>query len=192
MEFDNLKNAWQDDQPDAIPEISLEKQKQIRLPLEKIRKNMKMEFCLNVFSIIIFAPVLYYIEYNYFVKWTLYLVFLFIVAYYTIKFYKLYKSLTISDLSAYNQLLEVKYELKLNIELYKSYYVCMVPYLMAMLFFFFKKEDFFEYDDLIMHYAPFIIFFVVCAITLAFGAWWLEYYYGKYVKKIEKSIGLLQ
>ena len=49
MEFDNLKNAWQNETLDSTPEISFEKQKEIHLPLEKIRKNMRIEFYSTIF-----------------------------------------------------------------------------------------------------------------------------------------------
>ena len=41
MELDQLKNIWTQEDVSETPEISLEKQKEIHQPLEKIRKNMR-------------------------------------------------------------------------------------------------------------------------------------------------------
>lgn len=43
MELDQLKNIWDKEEIAETPEISTEKQKQIHLPLERIRNNMRME-----------------------------------------------------------------------------------------------------------------------------------------------------
>jgi hypothetical protein len=188
MEIEDLKNIWDAENPELTPEISIEKQKELHLPLEKLRRNMRIEFWINILSIILLIPLLYVLKFNIFMQWTLYFVLLFIVFYFTFKFYQLYKKIRYYDLSTKNQLLELKYELNLNVELYKSYYVASVPFFMGMLFLYLEKVDFFKYDDLIMHYAPFIMFFALIAIVLAFGSISLEYHYGKYVKQIIKIL----
>ena len=49
MELDHLKNLWNKEEVSETPEISLEKQKEIHSPLEKIKSGMRMEFWMNVF-----------------------------------------------------------------------------------------------------------------------------------------------
>ncbi|WP_346984740.1 hypothetical protein [Chryseobacterium sp. POE27] len=55
MNIDELKNTWnQDDSYEETPEISMEHKNRINLPLEKMRKNMRMEFWSTV-GIFVFA-----------------------------------------------------------------------------------------------------------------------------------------
>ena len=61
MELDHLKAMWSNENVAETPEISTEKQKEIHLPLEKIRKNMRNEFYWTavffIFIILFFALV---------------------------------------------------------------------------------------------------------------------------------------
>lgn len=191
MELDHLKEIWNKEKIDHFPEITLEKQKELHTPLEKLRRNMRTEFWFNTVSIIVFIPLFGIFSENSFLRWTLYLVFVFLVAYYTLKFYKIYRKLNL-NYDTYHQLLELKYELKLNVELYKSYYVSSVPFFMGILFLFLEKNDFFRYPDLIMHYAPFIVFFSMMMFMLGFGQWWLNHFYVKYIRQYNAVIDELK
>ena len=42
MELDQIKNLWNKEEVAETPEISLEQQKEIHFPLEKIRKNIHL------------------------------------------------------------------------------------------------------------------------------------------------------
>lgn len=191
MELDHLKEIWNKEKIDHFPEITLEKQKELHTPLEKLRRNMRTEFWFNTVSIIVFMPLFGIFSENSFLRWTLYLVFVFLVVYYTLKFYKIYRKLNL-NYDTYHQLLELKYELKLNVELYKSYYVSSVPFFMGILFLFLEKNDFFRYPDLIMHYAPFIVFFSTMMFMLGFGQWWLNHFYVKYIRQYNAVIDELK
>ncbi|MDP2454566.1 MULTISPECIES: hypothetical protein [unclassified Kaistella] len=188
MELDQLKNIWEKEEVTETPIISTEKQKEIHLPLEKIRKNMLMEFWMNLISMLILLPLMSVFTENQYIRWTLYFIFLFIVGYYTFKFNKLYQKLSIPQLDTYHSLMELKYDLKLNVELYKSYYVASVPFFMGIFFLLLEKRNFFTDENLIMHYAPFILFFSTTALILGIGSWWSENYYGKYIKQINKMV----
>ena len=48
MDLENLKQVWNEEKIESIPEISLEKQKEIHTPLEIIRKNMRTKFWVNI------------------------------------------------------------------------------------------------------------------------------------------------
>ena len=50
----------------------------------------------------------------------------------------------------------------------------------------------FKYEDLIMHYAPFIVFFSIVALVIGIGVWWFENYYGKYINQIENILNELK
>lgn len=188
MELDQLKNIWDKEEFSQTPEISTEQQKDIHLPLEKIRKNMKMEFWMNIVSMIFLLPLMSVFTENQFIRWTLYFIMLFIIGYYTFKFKSLYQKISIQQFDTYHSLMELKYDLKLNLELYKSYYVASVPFFMGIFFVLVEHHNFFNDENLIMHYAPFILFFSITALILGIGNWWLENYYGKYVKQISKIV----
>lgn len=188
MELDQLKNIWDKEEVSQTPEISTEQQKEIHSPLEKIRKNMKMEFWMNVVSMIFLMPLMSVFTENQFIRWTLYFIMLFIIGYYTFKFKSLYQKISIQQFDTYHSLMELKYDLKLNLELYKSYYVASIPFFMGIFFVLVEHHNFFNDENLIMHYAPFILFFSITALILGIGNWWLENYYGKYVKQISKIV----
>lgn len=66
MDLENLKNTWKEENLNDIPEISTEKQKELHNPLEKIRKNMRMEFWSTVVAVIFLIIAGFYL--NSFVK----------------------------------------------------------------------------------------------------------------------------
>lgn len=188
MELEQLKNIWDKEEVTETPEISTEKQKEIHLPLEKIRKNMRMEFWMNVVSMLVLLPLMSSFTENQYIRWTLYFIMLFILGYYTFKFNKLYQKILNQQFDTFHSMMELNYDLKLNVELYKSYYVASVPFFMGIFFVLLEKHNFFTDENLIMHYAPFILFFAITALILGIGSWWLENYYGKYVKQISKIV----
>lgn len=188
MDLDNLKEMWSNDDAASTPPISLEKQKEIHLPLEKIRKNLRMEFWMNNVCLVILIPIItLYFDFG-LVEFTFLSVMLLIVGYYTYNSYQFYKKSKYQSFETYHHLLELKYEMKLYTEMYKSYYISCVPLFLAILVMFVNESNFFNFPDKIMHYAPFIIFFSIVAFVLGFGVLWFNSYYGKYIKQIEKTI----
>ncbi len=188
MELDHMKKLWEAEKISSTPEVSTEKQKVIHLPLEKIRKNMRKEFWLNLISMLLLIPLMSVFTENQFIRWTLYFILLFIMLYYTFKFNNFYQKISSQQFDTYHALLDLNYDLKLNVELYKSYYVASVPFLMGLFFILLEKHNFFNDENLIMHYAPFILFFAITALILGIGSLWLENKYGKYVKQIDKMV----
>ena len=191
MNFDELQQQWQKEEVSA-PEISLEHQHKINNPLQKIRKNMKMEIWLNIFSLILLIPLSKVFSENPFLRWTMMMVFFFIIFFFTFKFYLFYIKTKDYSIDTLNNLLEIKFELRTLKELYQAYYVSSIPFFMGMLFLFLGQHDFFKYEDLIMHYAPFIVFFSIVALVIGIGVWWFENYYGKYINQIENILNELK
>ena len=191
MNFDKLQEQWQKEEV-STPEISLEHQNKINNPLQKIRKNMKMEIWLNIFSLILLIPLSKVFSENPFLRWTMMMVFFFIIFFFTFKFYLFYIKTKDYSIDTLNNLLEIKFELRTLKELYQAYYVSSIPFFMGMLFLFLGKHDFFKYEDLIMHYAPFIVFFSIVALVIGIGVWWFENYYGKYINQIENVLNELK
>ncbi|MDO4764373.1 MAG: hypothetical protein Q4A00_08355 [Flavobacteriaceae bacterium] len=91
--MDNFKELWNKDKIGETPEISLEKQQEIRLPLEKIRANMKKEYKWTILSFPFLFIFLFFLEGMYKISVFLMLVGIgiLITAYYFSKFRVFYK-----------------------------------------------------------------------------------------------------
>ena len=184
MELDHLKNLWNKEEVSETPEISLEKQKEIHSPLEKIKSGMRMEFWMNVFFVpLLFIGLYSLIEKSFNVLFTCSLIVLLtcvISGYYTLRFYKLYKKISLPSYSTNYQLFALKTELCIMKELYKSYYVAFVPLMFA--FFLTMMKFNLEYYS---HVFIFIISFGFgVGLMYIVGKLWLKEMYGKYINEI--------
>ena len=158
MELDNIKDLWKKEEVSETPEISTEQQSEIHNPLQKIRKNLWMEICLNIVVLITLIPLSKVFSENPLLRWTLMIIYFFIIGYFTLKFYKFYKKVNLLGTNTLYHLQGLKFELILLKELYKAYYVSNIPFFMGVLFLFLQKNDFSKYPDLIVGA---IVFFIV-------------------------------
>ena len=185
MDLENLKQVWNEEKIESVPEISLEKQKEIHTPLEMIRKNMRAEFWISVVSFSLWAMMLPVMGKN--TEQTYLLVILVFIAltitgYYYLKFYVFYKKLNTKNLNTYHNILDLRYELVLNSELYKSFNIVFVPIMLGL------------YSTLYLHNKESnIIFFIIlfltfCVILYFIGKYWMYESYGKHIMKISKIV----
>ena len=185
MDLENLKQVWDKEKIESVPEISLEKQKEIHTPLEIIRKNMRAEFWISVVSFSLWAMMLPFMGKN--TEQTYLLVILVFIAltitgYYYLKFYIFYKKLNTKNLNTYHNILDLRYELVLNSELYKSFYIVFIPIGLCL------------YTILYLHdketnLTIFAIKSLIFGVVFYFGGkYWLYENYGKYIQKISKIV----
>ena len=185
MDLENLKQVWDKEKIESVPEISLEKQKEIHTPLEMIRKNMRAEFWISVVSFSLWAMMLPFMGKN--TEQTYLLVILVFIAltitgYYYLKFYIFYKKLNTKNLNTYHNILDLRYELVLNSELYKSFYIVFIPIGLCL------------YTALYLHdketnLTIFAIKSLIFGMVFYFGGkYWLYEKYGKYIQKISKIV----
>ena len=185
MYLENLKQVWDKEKIESVPEISLEKQKEIHTPLEIIRKNMRAEFWISVVSFSLWAMMLPFMGKN--TEQTYLLVILVFIAltitgYYYLKFYIFYKKLNTKNLNTYHNILDLRYELVLNSELYKSFYIVFIPIGLCL------------YTILYLHdketnLTIFAIKSLIFGMIFYFGGkYWLYENYGKYIQKISKIV----
>ena len=185
MDLENLKQVWDKEKIESVPEISLEKQKEIHTPLEMIRKNMRAEFWISVVSFSLWAMMLPLMGKN--TEQTYLLVILVFIAltitgYYYLKFYVFYKKLNTKNLNTYHNILDLRYELVLNSELYKSFYIVFIPIGLCL------------YTALYLHdketnLTIFAIKSLIFGMVFYFGGkYWLYEKYGKYIQKISKIV----
>ncbi len=188
MNLDNIKELW-DKEPDTeTPEISLKQQKDIHLPLEKIKSNMKKEFWSTIITLIFVIIPLFLQDSVIFSSYVLILsITLGIMAYYFGKFYVLYKKISTQNLSTYHHLLNLRYELVLNTELYKSYYISFIPIAFALYLVHFQSKI---PNDALFFFLSFLMIVVIIALYIL-GKIWLREFYGKYIQKISEIVDSL-
>ena len=185
MDLENLKQVWDKEKIESVPEISLEKQKEIHTPLEIIRKNMRTEFWVSIISFLIFGIQIFFIgkgtEQTFFLTMLAFII-LFILGYYYLKFYSFYKKLNTKNLNTYHNILDLRYELVLNSELYKSFYIAFIPIVLGLYsILYLDKKDF----D--------ITFFTIlclsfCVVVYFIGKYLMYESYGKHIMKISKIV----
>ena len=185
MDLENLKQVWNEEKIESIPEISLEKQKEIHTPLEIIRKNMRTEFWISIISFLIFGIQIFFIvkgtEQTYFLIMLAFIT-IGILGYYYLKFYSFYKKLNTKNLNTYHNILDLRYELVLNSELYKSFYIAFIPIVLGLYsILYLDKKDF----D--------ITFFTIlclsfCVVVYFIGKYLMYESYGKHIMKISKIV----
>ena len=185
MDLENLKQVWDKEKIESVPEISLEKQKEIHTPLEIIRKNMRTEFWVSIISFLIFGIQIFFTvrgkEQTFFLTMLAFII-LFILGYYYLKFYSFYKKLNTKNLNTYHNILDLRYELVLNSELYKSFYIAFIPIMLGLYsILYLDKKDF----DLTFFT---ILSLSFCVVLYFIGKYWLYENYGKYIQQISKIV----
>ena len=185
MDLENLKQVWDEEKIESIPEISLEKQKEIHTPLEMIRKNMRTEFWTSIVFFLLWAVSSPFSGMD--TKHTYLLVILIltafvIIGYYYLKFYTFYKKLNTQNLNTYHNILDLRYELVLNSELYKSFYIASIPFILG-----FYYASYVDNKDFNLSFFS-IISLSFCVLIYFIGKYWLYENYGKYIQQISKIV----
>lgn len=189
MEIDQLKNIWDKEEISETPEISMEQQSEIHLPLEKIRKNMRVEFWST--AVMFLLIILFFVFKDmYIFKFKVYIITLvsaqmLITSFYFFKFFNLYKNLTSVNLNTADSLRDLGYQFKLNEQYYLSFYISFVPFVVCEMLLIFEVLP----NLRNMVGIEFIFAFLgVCVFTLLglyfVGNWWFKRYYGKYISQI--------
>ena len=192
MELDQLKNIWDKEDVSQTPEISTEKQREIHQPLEKIRKNMRMEFWSSLMAFVLI--VLYFIfsvddfklrSYGIILTFSAVIV----TVFYYYQFFLLYKELTDQEFTTLEMLKDLKTQFDLNKQYYISYYIAFVPIIVASYILIFQSTSSYEkYSELV--FITILSLTVIAGLTSLYfvGKWWFKKYYGKYIKQIEVLI----
>lgn len=202
MDFNDIQNAWNNEKNDnvVLPD-NLEKINSANTPLDKIRKNLKNELIMQSVAVLLMAFTPY--AYAFPEKWIapFYLMFSIFVAvcvYYLVKLYVFYKRLNNITLKTKDSLYETYFDVKLNMELYKTFGFALTPFIVLFLLGFlyheFSKAPNFQLTEftngqLISVFA--VVTFSILFMGLALE-WWVQYFYGKYAKEIRKVIDELK
>jgi hypothetical protein len=134
MNFDHLKEQWNKEGSDVNIPDTIQQLKESRHPIEKIRKNMKKEFPMQIGAIILMAlfplqfhfPASQYIIY--YVSYTMMVV---ISSYYLFGFYQFYRQAELYTGNTKNSLWKIYHELRLNMERYQSFGFLLLPHFLV-------------------------------------------------------------
>ncbi|MFB3386392.1 hypothetical protein [Flavobacterium sp. LAR06] len=202
MDFNDIQNAWKNEQTEnVVLPNNLEKIQSAKTPLDKIRKNLKNEFIYQIISIVLIglAPLLlHFPAKGVILFYLLFSLFVAVCVYYFIKFYFFYKRLNTITLKTKDSLYETYFDIRLNMELYKTFGFALTPFLILYFIGFFYYElskipGFFA--DGFTNYQLIGLFSVVVFCMLFMGIsleWWVHKFYGKYAKEIRKVIDELK
>jgi hypothetical protein len=202
MDFNDIQNAWNNEKTDnvVVPD-NLEKIQSANTPLDKIKKNLKNEFIYQIISIVLIGLVP--LMYNFPPKivalfYLLFSLFTAVCVYYLIKLYLFYKRLNTITLKTKDSLYETYFDIRLNMELYKTFGFALTPFmilfLIGFLYFEFSKIPGFISNEF-TNYQLAGVFSIVVFSMLFMGLaleWWVHKFYGKYAKEIRKVIDELK
>jgi hypothetical protein len=202
MNIENFKDAWNSQAGENIilPK-TINQLKAAGQPLDKIKKNMKHELFSQLLGIIllgIFPQLLKITKELYLLYYALYALMLLVCGYYLVKFFFFFKQVDATVLSSKENLYELYYEIRLKIEMYKSFAYLLAPFSIifsAILIFGLEKNKLFEklrnitnMDMLLC----FVLFATIIVVVTLITNWWLNHFYGKYVRQIRNILDELR
>ncbi|WP_288447300.1 hypothetical protein [uncultured Chryseobacterium sp.] len=188
MNIDEFKNTWNEDIVEETPEISLEQRNKLNLPLEKIRKNMRVEFWWMI-AIFVFAFLVCSVCRPF--KLQLYITvliasMLIVTVFFFSKFFKLYNDISNPAPKTYDSLKDLVMQLNLNKQYYLSYYISFAPFLVCEILI---VLEFIPWPHPLseLKIAVVLIGTVIVGLFLLYivGKFWYQRYYGRYIQHIE-------
>lgn len=202
MDFNDIQNAWNNEKTEnVIVPADLKKIQSANTPLDAIKKNLKKEFLYQILSIVFmgfipfmytFSPqttVLYYLLFSLFTA---------VCVYYFAKFYFFYKRLNAIALKTKDSLYETYFDIRLNMELYKTFGFALTPFMILFLIGFMYAEFSKTSGFLITEFSTtqiVALFSVVVFCMLFMGIaleWWVNSFYGKHAKQIRSLLDELK
>ena len=200
MDFNDLQSAWKNENTENVKlPTHLEKINSAHMPLESIKKNLKNEFVYQIVSIVFlaFIPlILNFPPQGFAIFYLMFSLFVGVCVYYLWKLYQFYKRLGKTTLNTKDSLYETYYEIRLNMELYKTFGFALIPFLILFLFgmLYYEIPEFFNngLNNTSFLVATFSIV-VFCILYIGFALeWWVHHFYGKYAKEMRKVIDQLK
>ena len=199
MDFNDIQSAWNNENTkNVVVPTQLEKVQQANTPLDKIKKNLKNEFIYQIVSIVVvgFAPYLNgFPEQAITPFYLLFSLFMAVSAYYLIKLFIFYKRLNKTALNTKDNLYETYFDIRLNMELYKTFGFALTPFMILFLVgvLYFKLPN---AATLFTDSTNSIVLFVSVLFSMLFmgiaSEWWVHFFYGKYAKEIRTVLDELK
>ena len=204
MNFDDIKSAWNKDSGSNVTVPNkIEQLKRAELPLDKIKRNMRNEFWMQVFSIILiaFVPQIFKFKPALTLPFHgMYILLLLTSVYFFARFYGFYRRIGNVALNTKDALYEVHYDIKLNMELYKMFCYMLFPFVFLFVGLYAMNQKY-EYFITLwqsgISTAAFYLYFglgtiIIYALLHLAAVSWLNSYYAKYAKEIEALLKQLR
>jgi hypothetical protein len=196
MDLDEMKDIWDKEQDKTfrVP-TDISHLKSAKGPLDKIRRNMKMELFAQVAAMILFALFPFHFEFRdeliapFF---ALYAVMIAIIAYFLIRYYFVYRQLSNMSLTSKDHLYELYYEIRVHMEIYKTFSYSLIPFVlifigMAIL----NKKPELQLSTPSIYIAIGAYAVITGFIGVATSAW-VNTFYGKHARQIKTLIDQLK
>jgi len=186
MELENFRELWNRDRQE-LPEVSLERQKEIHSPLEMLKVNMETEFWLMIITLPMLFTGIPLAANNPNIKIISIIVTVltlaFIVYFYS-RFLKLYKMLRKGSINTNYDLFNLRTQLLISKEIYISYYISYIPlaFLLSLIQIGFHFD--LEYNIAIFG-VSFLITFLLLYVIIKY---WIYYMYGKYIDDVVRLV----
>lgn len=202
MDFNDIQNAWNNEKTDnvVVPD-NLEKIQSANMPLDKIRRNLRKELFGQILALIIIGFLPLYHEFSPKFVGPYYFIYGIVAAisiYYLSKLFLFYKRLNKVALTTKDSLYETYYDIRLNMQLYKTFTFALAPFFMIYLagYLLFRTPGSTEIlngnfgnEKLVLK----VVIFMITMLLIGFlTEWWVSFYYGKYAKEIKKVIDELK
>lgn len=195
MELDNIKDLWNKEEVSETPEISTEQQSEIHNPLQKIRRNMRVEFWCTVLTLLPFQVVIFLSIENFRLRtyvFTLVAVMLAVIIFYFKKFFLLYKDLGNMAINTKDSIKNLLHQFELNKQYYFSYYLAFAPALVCQMIlmneFKILATPLQNEPEIVRELTMSLIFIMGIAVGLfalyGIAKWWFQYFYGKYIDDV--------
>ena len=191
MNFDDIKNSWDREAAAGVQlPTSMATIGKAKHPIDQLRASMKKEFYSQVMAVVVMPFFIAFFTPQKMLFGCFYLMFAAISAYYLYYFYRFYKGMHNYNTDTRDGLLELYYQLRLNIERYKSFGFLLVPFIFIFL-------SFIEISSRstgpitmagLLNKHPYIfvgLVIFVSAIYIFMIVAWAESFYGKYALQIK-------
>lgn len=199
MDFNDIQSAWNNENTkNVVVPTQLEKVQQANTPLDKIKKNLKNELIYQIVAIVVIglAPFLYgFPEQAITPFYLLFSLFVAVCAYYLTKLFVFYKRLNKTALNTKDNLYETYFDIRLNMELYKTFTFALTPFvilfLVGVLYFTLPNGATFFTDSTNSITLFLSVLFSMLFMGIA-SEWWVHFFYGKYAKEIRTVLDELK
>ena len=202
MDFNDIQSAWKNESNENVQlPTNLDKLQTANTPLDKIRKNLRNEFIYQISAIILIGFVPMYSSFPekmVAIYYLLYAVMVAISVYYLAKLFFFFKRINNTPLNTKDSLFETYTDIRINMELYKTFSFALTPFLVVYLL----GSSLYESQhasqllngDISTKILMVIVGVVVFSILFMAIAteWWVNHFYGKYAKEIRKVIDELK
>ncbi|PWN66900.1 hypothetical protein C1631_019470 [Chryseobacterium phosphatilyticum] len=196
MNFDQLKEQWNNEDSNLNIPDNIKQLKESKHPVEKIQKTMKKEFPMQILAVILIAFFPFIFKFSaslYTIYYTSYAILVVVSSYYLLGFYKFYKQTELYTGNTKNSLWKIYHELRLNMERYQSFGFLLLPHLLITIGLEIcnalekKGKSLF---DLTNTYQQSIVLIVLITTIVYVAAivLWTKYFYGNQAQQLENIL----